>query len=327
VRVLVTGAGGFAGQHLMRALLGRGREVVGTTLDGESVTGGTLLPEEVTRIEWVGLDVTAPSSLDAVLAGEAFGEVYHLAGQRSVGQSFTDPVATWEVNATGTLQLLQALARRSGARCRVLVISSAEVYGAVPESDQPVEEARAPSPITPYGASKLGAEAVAMQAAASGGLEVVIARSFNHAGPGQDARFIFPSMARQLADLRGSGAERVLRVGNLEARRDFLDVRDVAEAYLRLMERGVSGGLYNVCSGVSHSLRSLVETLVRISGTGARIGLDPARFRPADIPELRGSPERLRALGWAPTFTVEEMLRDLYREAVRSSGETARAEG
>ncbi|MBA2671306.1 MAG: GDP-mannose 4,6-dehydratase, partial [Gemmatimonadetes bacterium] len=177
-----------------------------------------------------------------------------------------------------------------------------------------------PAPVTPYGASKLGAEAVSLQAAASGSIEVVIARSFNHAGPGQDARFIFPSMARQLAEMSDGGAEPVLRVGNLEARRDFLDVRDVVRAYVQLMETGKSGMTYNVCSGESHSLQELVEELVRISGTGARIEVDPERFRPVDIPELRGSSDQLRALGWNARIPMRRTLEDLYGEAAGARG-------
>jgi GDP-4-dehydro-6-deoxy-D-mannose reductase len=315
VRALVTGAGGFAGQHLLRELLARGRQVVGTTLDGRAPSGGTLGEDELARVAWRALDITRNESVDALLSGERFDEVYHLAGQSSVGESFADPLATWEVNATGTLRLLLLLEELGEESTRVLIISSAEVYGSVPVDEQPVRESRAAAPVTPYGASKLGAEAVAQQAAASGSLQVVIARSFNHAGPGQDARFIFPSMARQLASFRGGESEPVLRVGNLEARRDFLDVRDVASAYLQLMERGESGGIYNVCSGESHSLQELVEELVRISGSGARIEVDPKRFRPVDIPELRGDPSRLRDLGWEPKLPLRQTLADLYAEA------------
>ncbi len=323
MRILVTGAGGFAGQHLVQALLGRGDEVVGTTLDGRPPAPVTLTDEEVSGIRWCELDVTDQRSVAGVAAGEPFDEVYHLAGQSSVGQSFADPLGSWEVNATGTLRLLLALGGEPEHRCRILVVSSAEVYGDVPAAEQPVSEQRAPMPVTPYGSSKLGAEAVAQQAAATGPLEVVIARSFNHAGPGQDERFIFPSMARQLAAMSEGRSEPELLVGNLEARRDFLDVRDVVRAYLQLLKSGENGAIYNVCSGTSHSLQEMVEELVRISGTEARITVDPDRFRPVDIPELRGSPMRLRGLGWEPTIPLRRTLEELYAEAAQR-GRTAR---
>jgi GDP-4-dehydro-6-deoxy-D-mannose reductase len=324
VRILVTGAGGFAGQHLVRALLSAGESVVGATLDGRPPAAGILRHSEVERVRWRGLDVTSRTSVADLLEDGGFGQVYHLAGQSSVGESFADPLATWDVNATGTLRLLHALATRGAGRCRVLVISSAEVYGSVPAEEQPVRETRAPAPATPYGSSKLGAEAVALQTAAAGGVEVVIARSFNHTGPGQDARFIFPTMAAQLVSIDQGESEPVLRVGNLEARRDFLDVRDVVKAYVRLMEHGASGQIYNVCAGESHSLRELVDELVAISGTSATIEVDPDRFRPVDIPELRGSPERLRALGWAPELPLRRTLEDLYAE-VAAQARIARA--
>src|SRR5690606_10350791 len=155
-------------------------------------------------------------------------------------------------------------------------------------------------PSTPYGASKAAAELAALQAATDDGVEVVIARSFNHAGPGQDERFVFPSMARQLVRIRRGEAEPVLRVGNLEVYRDFLDVRDVVRAYLLLMERGRNRGVYNVCSGVTRSLKDMVTQLVEISATGARLEVDPERVRPVDIPVLYGDAGRLRRLGWTP---------------------------
>jgi GDP-4-dehydro-6-deoxy-D-mannose reductase len=317
VRILVTGAGGFAGQHLLRLLLEEpGAMVFGATLDGLEPPAGTLSREERSRVEWRPLDITSNQSLRTLLDTGGFDQIYHLAGQSSVGESFANPLATWDVNATGTLRLLTALGH-SGYQSRVLVISSAEVYGSVPVEAQPVPEDRAAAPVTPYGASKLGAEAVALQAAASGATEVVVARSFNHAGPGQDARFIFPSMARQLAAMNAGIADPVLRVGNLEAKRDFLDVRDVVRAYVRLLEQGESGTVYNVCSGISHSLQELVEQLVQISATRALIEVDPERFRPVDIPELRGSPDRLRSLGWQPTIPMGKTLQDLYDEAAQ----------
>lgn len=315
MRVLVTGAAGFAGRHLLRELAERGAErIVGTVLSGQAAPRADGSPFTA-AVEWREMDVTSSTSVRAVVAGERFDEVYHLAGQSSVGESFQDPLLTWEINATGTLRLLTELERSGTGRCRVLVVSSAEVYGEVPVSEQPVGEDRIAAPVTPYGASKLGAEAVARQVSAGGRVEVVVARSFNHAGPGQDARFIFPSMALQLARIDAGGAEPVIRVGNLEARRDFLDVRDVARAYLTLLRAGGNGEVYNVCSGESHSLQELVESLVRISATGARIEIDRERFRPADIPELRGDPTRLRHLGWAPEIPLERTLQDLYRAA------------
>lgn len=389
MRVLVTGAGGFAGQHLIAALLERGdAEIWGGVLDGTPPAAGILSVGELARVRWLALDVSSPASLRTVVGDSDPEIVYHLAGQSSVSGSFEDPVGTWDVNATGTLRLLEALRNarggagaggRGGTRgageggaggaggapgagearaggvggaggagdpegaggapatgghegggggastraggVRVLVVSSAEVYGVVPEERQPIREDEPLRPITPYGASKMGAEAAALQAAASREITVLVARSFNHAGPGQDERFALPSMARQLAEMRVGEREPVLRVGNLSPLRDFLDVRDVVRAYIAMVERGENGGVYNVCSGESLPMTEIVEALVRLSGTGARIDVDPARFRPVEIPLLVGERSRLGGLGWSPEIPLERTLADL----LESAGALARA--
>lgn len=311
MRILVTGADGFVGGHLLRTL----------ARDGANETFAGFLPNTAAGVaapaaEQIPLDVTDPASVEAAIEAARPDRIFHLAAQSSVGRSLDDPLGTWTVNATGTLLLAETL-RRARRPARLLVISSAEVYG--PVDDRPIREDLPLRPTTPYGASKAAAEMAALQAGREGALEVVIARSFNHTGPGQDERFVLPSMARQLARMRAGEAEPVLRVGNLAARRDFLDVRDVVAAYLALIERGVPGGVYNVCSGVARSLREVVARLVEISGTGASIEVDPARLREVDIPVLYGSADRLRALGWGPAIDLDRTLRDLFDEAVRAT--------
>lgn len=316
MRVLVTGAGGFAGQHLLRSLLAAGAvDLWAGTMGGEPPAPSLLAPGEIDQVRWLPLDVTDESSVRLAVRRSAPQRVYHLAGQASVGRSFADPMGTWDVNATGTLRLMQALQVEGVRRARVLVVSSAEVYGAVPEDQQPIREDRMLYPISPYGASKAGAEAVALQAAAAGEFEVVIARSYNHAGPGQDERFLLPNIGQQLRRIRSGEDRAELRVGNLEPHRDFTDVRDVARAYVVLAERGENGGVYNVCSGEARSLREIVEELVRLSGTGARIVVDPERVRPTDMRLLVGDPTRLLGLGWAPEIPLEQTLRDLLESA------------
>ncbi len=308
VKVLVTGGGGFAGGHLLRELLRAGYDEITATMVGEAPA---VAEEALSRVRWFPMDLTDSDSVDRLVATERPDLVFHLAGQASVSRSFDAPLETWDINATGTLRVVAALKRLPAGRRRLLLISSAEVYGLVPEMAQPITEDAPYRPLTPYGASKAAAEVAALQEARASGIEVVIARSFNHVGPGQDDRFVIPSIARQLARIRRGEEEPVVRAGNLSVDRDFLDVRDAVRGYVRLMERGDDMGAYNVCSGVARSLASVVRRMIELSATGARLEQDPERIRAVDIPTLRGDATRLRRLGWLPRIPLDQTLRDL----------------
>lgn len=316
MRVLVTGAGGFAGRHLVGELLKK---------DG-LVVGGTFVPDsppfardgQESDVVWIPMDVSSLESVRDAVRDFQPDVIYHLAGQASVSRSFEAPLATWDVNAIGTLRVALVLSELPDRR-RMLLVSSAEVYGAVSAEAQPISEDSPCRPETPYGSSKAAAELAALQVARASALEVVIARSFNHIGPGQDERFVLPGIARQLTDLRRSRGSRTLHVGNLAVERDFLDVRDVVQAYVRLMDHGDNGRVYNVCSGVSTSLRTIVERMIALSGTDAVLEVDPERFRPVDIPVLVGDPARLRSLGWAARSGLDATLADILDEALRSA--------
>ncbi|HLI54343.1 MAG TPA: GDP-mannose 4,6-dehydratase [Acidimicrobiales bacterium] len=289
MRVLVTGSGGFVGRWLAAHLAETGDEVVG--LDAE-------------------VDVTDAAALTDAVVAAAPEAVCHLAARTSVAESWRSSSTTYLVNTVGTVNLLDA-ALACPRRPRVLVVSSSEVYGRVSPEDLPLGEDRPPAPVSPYAASKAAAEMAALQAWLGSGLEVVRARPFNHTGPGQSSTFVVPALAEQVARAASTGADH-LSVGNLEVRRDITDVRDVVRAYRLLLAGGAPGGLYNVCRGRSVSIREVAERLLALAGLDLPLVVDPARVRPADIPELCGDPTRLRAAtGWEPRWELEATLGDV----------------
>jgi GDP-4-dehydro-6-deoxy-D-mannose reductase len=289
VRVLVTGSSGFVGGWLVRHLDSCGDEVVS-------------LPD--------ALDVTDRGGLREAVVATGADAVCHLAAQASVAASWIDPIATFEVNAIGVLNLVDAAAACDPVP-RLLLVGSAEVYGMVRPEELPLREDRPFAPVNPYATSKAAAELIGLQAWLGRGLEVIRARPFNHTGPGQREDFVVPSLARQVVEARRRGLD-ALAVGNLDVRRDITDVRDVVRAYRLLLERGVPGEVYNVCSGRSLSIAELASRLLAAEGLGLPLRSDPGRVRPVDLPDLRGDPSRLaEATGWSPEVPLEQTLADV----------------
>jgi GDP-4-dehydro-6-deoxy-D-mannose reductase len=310
LNVLVTGADGFVGRWVVRALLGRGDAVIGAVRPAGPGLDG-LSEAERRAVRWVPLELGDVESVRRT-AGLPVDAVVHLAAVASGTDAMADPGYAWAVNAAGTARLLGELGRRrasDGSDPRVLLASTAEVYG--PGAARPRTETDATTPRSPYAASKLGAELAARETALRTGLRVVVARAFPHTGPGQDERFVAAAFARRLRGAR-LARSRAVKVGNLEPVRDFLDVRDVAAAYVLLLACGESGEVYNVASGEGLTLRDLFERLAAIVGVDAIAEPDPELIRPADIPHLVGDASKLRSTtGWAPTIPLEQSLREL----------------
>ena len=305
MRVLVTGATGFVGRHLLDALRAAGHEpvAVGGPLDGPPAVGLNIVDAQAVRRV---VDAAAPEA------------IVHLAGQAFVPQSVADPLGTLAVNAGGTANVLEAARAyrdRVGAPLRVLLISSAEVYGVQRPERMPLDENAVIRPANAYAASKAAAEAYALAWHRSYDLDCVIARPFNHIGPGQDPRFVVPSFAHQLAQI-AAGAPPVMLVGNLEPQRDFLDVRDVVAAYVLLLANGRAGEVYNICSGHPVAIREVLRQLITIAGVAVEVRDDPERVRSSDLPILSGDATKLRAAtGWAPQYALATSLRDIYAAA------------
>jgi GDP-4-dehydro-6-deoxy-D-mannose reductase len=295
MRALVTGAFGFVGTHLCDFLRAAGDEVVPT--DRFPADGGSVL------------DIADPASVEATLRLAEPEVVYHLAGWSDIGASWHHPVEVLRANAEGTLQLLEG-ARRAGVR-RVLVISSADVYGIVADDHLPVTEDHPLRPVSPYAVSKVAADFLALQAWLGHGQDVVRARSFNHLGPGQTDRFVSSAIAARIAANERDGSDEV-PVGNLAARRDFTDVRDVVRAYRLLVERGEAGEVYNVCTGEAVAVQQLADRLLALAARPMRLVIDPDRYRQVDVPTVLGSNQRLRATtGWEPTIDLDTSLADI----------------
>jgi GDP-4-dehydro-6-deoxy-D-mannose reductase len=303
--VLVTGANGFAGPHLARALAAAGARVHGAGIGAP--------PPDPAPAAWHACDVLDPAACGAAVDAARPDAVVHLAGQASAARSFEQPVETMRLNVTGTWNVLEAV-RRAAPGARVLVVGSGEIYGPQPEGSRVAEDAPV-RPVSPYALSKAAAEALALALSGEHGLDVVATRSFGHTGPGQDPRFVVPSFAQQIAAIEAGRAEPVLRVGNLEVTRDLSDVRDIARAYVALLERGVSRRAYNVCRGEGTRLTGLVERLAALARVAVRIEPDPARMRPADLPWLVGDPSLIaRDTGWRGEIPLERTLAEVLEE-------------
>ena len=256
---LVTGARGFAGSHLVDRLLPRER-VAGWHRPGAP-------PPSRPGLDWHPVDVTDRAAVRAALETLRPSRIYHLAGASRVDTSWSNAAPHLEINVRGTHYLLEAV-RELHLSCRVLVVTSALVYK---PSEDPLTEDHPLVPVSPYGVTKLAEDQLALRAAWESGLDVVVARPFNHVGPRQDIYFSVPSFARQIARIESGLAAPEIRVGNLESRRDLTDVRDTVAAYVRLMESGVAGRPYNVCTGTAFRIRDVLDRLVRLSTVSVSI--------------------------------------------------------
>ncbi|MGH9042789.1 MAG: GDP-mannose 4,6-dehydratase [Acidimicrobiia bacterium] len=287
MKAVVTGSNGFVGRELMAHLAAAGDEVVG--LDRAA-----------------GADVTDSGAIRDLLARHRPEAVYHLAAVTHIGDSWSGPAQVFRVNAEGTLNVLLA-ARDAGVE-RVLVVGSADEYGVVSDADLPLVEEAPLRPVTPYGASKVAAEYLALQAFLGDKLPVIRVRAFNHTGAGQAGNFLVPSLARRIA-----AAEREDRkdvpVGSLEPVRDFLDVTDVVALYRLLLERGTPGEVYNVCSGIGRSVAEIAEALLARARQPIELVPDPSLLRPVEVPRLVGDNTRARAAtGWSPSIPFDDTL-------------------
>jgi len=310
MRVLITGATGFVGTHLRRHLLSSTDwEIVGTAFPGPPAG-----PTPGSREELILLDLRDAEATQTALAESSPDYVVHLAAQAHVPTAYKDPWATLQNNILGQLNLFESC-RALKIDPRIIVIGSGEEYGRAAQADLPLVEDHPLRPENPYSVSKVTQDVMGYQYFISYGLPVIRVRPFNHVGPGQSSRFVLPAFASQVAEIEGGRREPLLRVGNLAPERDFTDVRDVVRAYRLLLLHGTVGEVYNVASGRPYAIQSIVDELRAISSTEIKIEVDPERYRPADIPVIYGSADKLRRdTGWTAKIPMSQTIDDVLAE-------------
>lgn len=301
MKILVTGSSGFVGRRLTSSLVRRGDRVTGASAESLDIEGADCL----------NLDVLDREALAALAQRSTPDVVIHLAGLASVARSWTHPAEYFRVNVLGTENLLRAF---PGAK--VVFASSAEVYGAVAEDQQPLSEDMLPAPGNPYALTKAAAERLVE---AAGG---TIMRFFTIVGAGQSRRFALPSFAEQLAELRCSGGG-TMKVGNLSARRDFVHIEDAVEAMMMLIDSELSETVYNVAGGEVVSIRQALDRLIALSGVEVKVEVDAERMRPIDVPLQSANTARLESLGWAARRTLDDALSEIWQESLDAATASA----
>ncbi|MEQ9825118.1 MAG: GDP-mannose 4,6-dehydratase [Puniceicoccaceae bacterium] len=319
-RVLITGGNGFVGRHLVRYLHKEHREVEIMLL----ARSEPLEPDGVVCFRVA--DLCERKHLRRVLNELQPDGVIHLASESSVAVSWQDPHRVLENNIRGFINLVESV-REISHHCRLLVVGSSEQYGVT--NRNPVSEQAPQFPCNPYGVSKCAQEQIARMYAQSFAMDIVMTRSFNHIGSGQSENFAVASFAKQIIRRKQLGPDSPVRVGNLKTVRDLVDVRDVVKAYWGLLKSGTTGEVFNVCSGCGYSLQGVLELMMELAGLEAQWQVDPACFRPNDVPALIGDGSRIRGiLGWVPNYTLRESLQpvlDEWQQRTESTQQVAHA--
>lgn len=315
----MTGIGGFAGSHLVDFLLAEGATVSGTVRPGHPNQVGHLQD----RVQTFSLDLLDANAIRSAVEQSAPDLVFHLAGQASVPLSWQDPEATYQTNVLGQLHLLEAVAAlQPGAR--VLVVGSNEEYGPPRPDELPIRETNPLRPANPYAVSKVAQDFMGYQFFVGRSLACIRVRPFNHIGRRQEDGFVAPAFARQIAEVEQGLRAPVIQVGNLTAQRDFTDVRDMVRGYYLILTQGTAGEVYNLGSGQPRPAQAILDHFLSRTTAKVTIEVDPARFRPVDVPMVACDSSKARAeTGWEPVLPLEQTLDDVlddWRERVRQTG-------
>ena len=318
MKILITGVTGFAGSHLAEYLIGQDHMVAGTYRPRSPIDNIAGFHDRLNLIE---CELTDPSSVRMIFGKFNPDMIFHLAAQSFVQASWTAPQFTMMNNITAQLNLLDAMRERN-INPRFLVAGSSEEYGKVRLNDFPITEAIPLKPLSPYGVSKVAQDLLGYQYYQSYKLNIIRTRAFNHTGPRRGEVFATSNFAKQIALIEAGQRENVIRVGNLEAERDFTDVRDVVKAYFQILQDGRVGDVYNISSGKARTIGSVLDLLVSLAKVEVKVEVDKSRLRPSDLPKLEGSNEKIKSVtGWQPSISFEQTMSDLlawWRARIKS---------
>jgi len=310
MRVLITGITGFVGSHLVDYLLAKHEsiEIYGIHRWRSRTEN---IDNVVDKLHLVECDIRDSSSVRNVVDIIKPDRIFHLAAQSFVPTSWHAPAETISTNIIGNLNIFEAV-RQSGFNPRILVAGSSEEYGLVYENELPIKEENSLRPLSPYAVSKVGQDLLAYQYFMSYQVDVVRSRAFNHTGPRRGYVFVSSNFAKQFADIEKGKNEPVIYTGNLAARRDFTDVRDMVRAYWLAIEKCEAGEVYNICSGKDYSIKQILDILMSFTNVKIEIKQDPKRMRPSDVPVLRGDNSKFcKKTGWKPEIPFEQTLLDI----------------
>jgi GDP-4-dehydro-6-deoxy-D-mannose reductase len=308
MRVLITGISGFVGSHLAEYCLEKGAQVFGTIRWRSRTENIDYIKD---RIKLLECDIRDASSVMKAIEESKPDYIFHLAGQSFVPTSWHAPAETLMTNILGELNIFEAV-RDLNLDCRIQIAGSSEEYGKVFENEIPVKETNSLRPLSPYGVSKVAQDLLGYQYHQSYGMFIVRTRAFNHEGPRRGDVFVTSNFAKQIAEIEKGLKKPVIEVGNLEAKRDFSDVRDTVEAYWLSLEKGVPGEVYNICSGETVKIKDMLDMLLSLSSVDVEVRQDPARMRPSDVPILLGDYSKFKEVtGWEPKISFKKTLEDL----------------
>lgn len=306
-KILVTGISGFAGSYLAEYLLWKDFEVYGTYLSENSLKNIAAIQDKLALTQ---INLTDEEKVLGMIQRIKPEFIVHLAALAAPGESFVNPNSVISNNISAQIFLLEAV-RKSEINPKILIVSSADVYGAVRKVDLPIDEETPFSPTNPYAVSKLTQDFLGLQYFHSYNLSIIRVRPFNHIGPRQSPHFAVPTFAKKIAEIEKGNMEPILRVGNIETKRDFTDVRDIARAYVLALEKAKIGDVYNIGSGISYKISDIVDKLISFSKVKIRVEVDPKLLRPSDTPELICNAWKFRSdTGWKSEISIEQSLKE-----------------